>query len=930
MSSSLMFSQPDQWQSSIEKVIRNVVSIRYCHTISFDGEPACSSEATGFVVDAHKGYILTNRHVVGAGPFWGSVVFENHDEVDVYSLYCDPVHDFGFLRFDPKAVKHTHCDGLQLRPDLAAVGLQTRIVGNDAGEKVSILPAIISRLDRNAPTYGQRYCDFNTCYYQAHASATGGSSGSPVVNIDGFVVALLAGGRTDDASTDFFLPLDRPLRALRCLQADKPIPRGDIQCQFLFKPFDECKRLGLTDAWEATVRQAFPSDNNLLVAETVLPNGPSNHKIEEGDIIMKINGEIITKFERFDDILDSNVNGTIRLQLQRGGEDLQFEIEVGDLHVITPDRFVSFAGAIFHTLSYQMARRYAVACQGVFVSGVVGASSFFYVGAGCIILSVGNTKVPDLVTFVKVMEAIPDESKVVVSYKHIADLHTLHHEDICINRHWFPRMELGTRNDKTGQWDFVKLADPLSPSVSVPGSAHFTKLESLELKHAAAADVVQSLVHIDFVTPLQLDGYPFTRCWTMGLVVDAEKGLVVASRGLLPFDLCDVKVTIAHSVTVSGKIYFLHPLENYVIVQYNPQLVGAPVQSARLSTERISPGTLINFIGYNEHRDLVHTSTTVTDVRSAVVPVTSSIPRYRTPNLDHVTVDTKLGLACGSGVLVSDSGVIQALWFSYLGEWSNHSHKHMFYNMGLATPALLPVVSQVREGIIPSLRMLPVQFSSISLDKAKPRGLSDDWIGKITRANKTRLFMVSRRTVERSEQRTPLLEGDLLLTLNGRLVVEVFDLNAMYNHEVLDVVVIREGRKHRLKVNTVTTDDVETDHAISFCGVILQRPYLAVRQQLSELHSDVYITFNDLGSPADHFHLKPTDFITHINGHSTPNLKVFSEISKKIPDNTYFRLRVVTSNNVRKVVTMKKNEHYFPMKEWIKDACGWRMETFST
>ncbi|KAJ5011814.1 Pro-apoptotic serine protease [Colletotrichum sp. SAR 10_99] len=634
MSSSLRFSQTDRWQSSIEKVIRNVVSICYCHTINFDGEPACSSEATGFVVDPHKGYILTNRHVVGAGPFWGSVVFENHDEVDVYCVYCDPVHDFGFLRFNPKAVKHTHCDGLQLRPDLAAVGLETRVVGNDAGEKVSILPAIISRLDRNAPTYGQPYCDFNTCYYQANASATGGSSGSPVVNIDGFVVALQAGGRTDEASTDFFLPLDRPLRALRCLQADEPIPRGDIQCQFLLKPFDECKRLGLTDTWEATVRQAFPSDNNLLVAETVLPNGPADDKIEEGDIITKINGEIITKFERFDDILDSNVHGTIRLQLQRGGEDLQFEIEVGDLHLITPDRFVSFAGAILHTLSYQMARRYAVACQGVFVSGVAGASSFF--------------------------------------------------------------------------------------------------------------------------------------------------------------------------------------------------------------------------------------------------------------------------------------------------------HKHMFYNMGLATPALLPVVSQVREGIIPSLRMLPVQFSSIGLDKAKPRGLSDDWIGKITRANKTRLFMVSRRTVERNQQKTPLLEGDLLLTLNGRLVVEVFDLNDMYSHETLDVVVIREGREHRLKVNTVTTDDAETDHAISFCGAILQRPYLAVRQQLSELHSDVYITFNDLGSPADHFRLKPTDFITHINGHPTPNLKAFSEIIKKIPDNTYFRLKVVTSNNVRKVVTMKKNEHYFPMKEWIKDSCGWKMKTFRT
>lgn len=40
-----------------------------------------SSEATGFVVDAGRGYILTNRHVVGAGPFWGYCIFDNHEEV---------------------------------------------------------------------------------------------------------------------------------------------------------------------------------------------------------------------------------------------------------------------------------------------------------------------------------------------------------------------------------------------------------------------------------------------------------------------------------------------------------------------------------------------------------------------------------------------------------------------------------------------------------------------------------------------------------------------------------------------------------------------------------------------------------------------------------------------------------------------------------
>jgi S1-C subfamily serine protease len=50
-----------EWQATVESVIKNVVSIHFCQTCSFDTDAALSSEATGFVVDAEKGYILTNR-----------------------------------------------------------------------------------------------------------------------------------------------------------------------------------------------------------------------------------------------------------------------------------------------------------------------------------------------------------------------------------------------------------------------------------------------------------------------------------------------------------------------------------------------------------------------------------------------------------------------------------------------------------------------------------------------------------------------------------------------------------------------------------------------------------------------------------------------------------------------------------------------------
>lgn len=79
-----------EWQATIETVVKSVVSIHFCQTCSFDTDMSMSSQATGFVVDAERGYILTNRHVVCAGPFWGYCIFDNHEEVGT-----SPVDGFG-------------------------------------------------------------------------------------------------------------------------------------------------------------------------------------------------------------------------------------------------------------------------------------------------------------------------------------------------------------------------------------------------------------------------------------------------------------------------------------------------------------------------------------------------------------------------------------------------------------------------------------------------------------------------------------------------------------------------------------------------------------------------------------------------------------------------------------------------------------------
>ena len=879
-----------EWQATIQNVVKSVVSIRFCQTCSFETDPGLCSEATGFVADAERGYILTNRHVVGAGPFWGFCIFDNHEEVDAYPVYRDPVHDFGILKFDPKAIKYMPVRALPLRPDLAKVGVEIRVVGNDAGEKLSILSGVISRLDRNAPEYGEGYSDFNTCYYQASAAASGGSSGSPVVNIDGYAVALQAGGRADGAATDYFLPLDRPLRALKCLQEGKPITRGDIQCQFLLKPFDECRRLGLTPEWEARVRKAFPKETNMLVAEIILPEGPSHGKIEEGDVLIKVNDELLTQFIRLDDILDSNVGKPVKLLLLRGGKEVEVDIEVGDLHKITPDRFVSVAGGSFHTLSYQQARLYGVACKGVYVCEAGGSWRFDSTENGWLIQSVDHKRTPDLETFIEVMKNIPDKSRVVVTYKHLRDLHTLNTTIIYVDRHWSRKMKLAVRNDETGLWDFTNLADPLPPVPPVPRKASFIQLDNTI--HPAVADLVRSFVHVSCTMPVKLDGFPKNRKWGMGLVVDAEKGLVIISRAIVPYDLCDISITIADSIVVEGKVVFLHPLQNYAIIQYDPKLVDAPVLSARLSTEEITQGQPTYFIGYNRIGRIVHAATTVTETFAVTIPANSGAPRYRAVNIDAITVDTSLSGQCGSGVLVAQDGTVQALWLTYLGERNPSTHRDEEYHLGFATPSIIPVVRQIQQGIVPKLRMLSVELRAIQMSQARLMGVSEEWIHEVALANTShhQLFMVAKRTFERDTEHIPpdeqLLEGDVLLTLNGKIVTRISDLDVMYSHEYLDAVIVRDCQERRLRLRTVSTDDVETTHAVSFCGAILHRPHHAVRQQISKLFSEVYVSARTRGSPAYQYGLAPTNFITHVNGRPTPDLKSFLREVVKIPDNT--------------------------------------------
>jgi len=899
------------WDQTLSRVAPSVVTIEVDQARAFDTEWNQSSQATGFVVDAERGLILTNRHVVTAGPVVATAVFQNREEVELQAVYRDPVHDFGFYRYDPSKLRFVKPAALPLYPAGARVGVEVRVLGNDAGEQLSILAGTLARLDRAAPEYGVgKYNDFNTFYIQAASGTSGGSSGSPVIDIQGRVIGLNAGG-SSGAATSFFLPLGRIVRAFDLIRAGRPVTRGTLQTVFAYTPYDELARLGLRPATEAEARKSAPGLTGMLVVGEVQPGSPAEGQLQPGDILVRVNGKLVATFEPLAEVLDSSVAQGIDVEVERGGETVKMSLVVQDLTAITPARYLEFGDTVVHDLSYQMARHLNAKVRGVFVASPGYTMGSAGVPRGAVISSVAGKPVATLADFQQAVAGLPDGARVTVRYTTLENPTGSDTRVIRVDRRWYAAREC-RRDDETGLWPCIDL--PPAPPADAPAPAR----TSFTTTGDALVDrLAPSLVLVNYSMPFSVAGVTERNYHGTGLVVDAARGLVAVDRNTVPVAVGDVRLTFAGSIEVPGRVEYLHPLHNVAIVSFDPKLLdGTPIRSAKLDTRELAPGESVVVVGMNGDSRVRSIATTVASVDDVSFPLSRTL-QFREANLEVARLVN--GPSDFDGVIVGSDGRVRALWSSFAVEAGRDVSQ---INRGLPVELVAEAVSAVRDAR--PLHSLEVEFEAVPISQARKLGLTEAWVQRFEAAGDVRRQVLSvARVVAGSPAAELLREGDLLLAVDGRPVSRFRQVELATQSPEVAVTVLRDGAESTFDVRTAALGGQDIDRLFLWSGAVLHAPHRAMSAQRGIEPDGVFVAYFAYGSPSTRYKLYAGRRIVEVDGRPTPDLDAFIAAVRGRPDRSAVRLKTVTWNGTVDVITLKLDLHYWPAYELRRTPAGW-------
>lgn len=311
----------------LEKVLPSVVSINVEGTAKmqsnmpeefrrFFGYPDSQSRSfsglgSGVIIDAEKGYIVTNNHVIDNADKITVSLNDGH-EYQAKLIGKDPQSDIALLKVDDAnkltAIKIADSDKTR-------VGDYVVAIGNPFGIGQTVTSGIISALARS----GLNMNGFEN-FIQTDASINQGNSGGALVNLNGELVGIntaIIAPSGGNVGIGFAIPSNM-VKSL----TSQLIEYGEVKRGVLGIKGNELTS-DIAKAFDLEVQKGA------FVSEVIADSAAQEADIKSGDVIVSMDGKPVDSFaELRAKIATTGAGRTVKLGLIRDGKEISVEVKL--------------------------------------------------------------------------------------------------------------------------------------------------------------------------------------------------------------------------------------------------------------------------------------------------------------------------------------------------------------------------------------------------------------------------------------------------------------------------------------------------------------------------------------------------------------------------------------------------------------------------